>query len=74
MENFRIFLIAIVVFAGFALLLWKLTSKEAKTEYGTKLWKHWPTRLSYYQGLILYSTGLTLLSLFLLKWINLITW
>jgi Ca2+/Na+ antiporter len=74
MEEVWVLLIAVLMFAVFVFLFLKLTSSDAKTEYGTKMWKHWPTRLSYYQGVIFYSAGLTLITMFLLKWANVLTW
>ena len=47
MEKIWILLIAILIFLVFIFLFWKLTSGGAKKEYGTKMWKHWPTRLAY---------------------------
>ncbi|RIA09178.1 hypothetical protein OE09_1007 [Flavobacteriaceae bacterium MAR_2010_72] len=65
--------IAISIFLIFIFLFWKLTSGYAKKGYGTKMWKHWPTRLSYWQAAILYSVGLTTLTMVLLKWSNVIS-
>jgi len=73
MEKKWIFLIAILVFLVFIFLFWMLTSGYAKKESGTKMWKHWPTRISYWQAAILYSLGFTTITLFLLKWANVLT-
>ena len=73
MEKKWILLIAILIFLIFTFLFWKLTSGYAKKEYGTKIWKHCPTRLSYWEASILYSIGFTTLTMFLLKWGNLLT-
>ncbi|PWK19242.1 hypothetical protein [Xanthomarina spongicola] len=72
MSKKEILLIAILIFLIFIFLFWVLTSGYAKKEYGTKVWKHWPTRLSYWQAAILYSMGLTAITMFLLKWGNLL--
>ena len=61
-------LIAFLIFLIFTFLFWRLTSGYAKKEYGPQLWKHWPTRLSYWQASILYSIGFTTITMFLLKW------
>ncbi len=73
MEKIWILLIAILIFLVTAFLFWKLIGVDAKKEYGTKKWNHWPTRLSYWQGLVLYSAGFTFLIMFLLKWLNVLT-
>ena len=73
MEKKWILLIAILIFFIVTFLFWRLTSGYAKKGYGTKMWKHWPTRLSYWQAAILYSTGITILIMFLLKWTNVLT-
>ena len=70
MENKWILLITILIFVIFIFLFWMLTSGYAKKEYGAKMWKHWPARLSYWQGAILYSTGFTAITMFILNWIN----
>ncbi|OBX26115.1 hypothetical protein LX77_02079 [Gelidibacter algens] len=72
MEKKWILLIALLIFFTFIFLFWRLTSGYAKKEYGTKMSKHWPTRLSYWQAAILYSTGFTAVTLFLLKWGNIL--
>jgi len=68
-----VLLIAILIFLVFAFLFYRLTNNDAKKKYGTKMWKHWPTRLSYWQGAILYSVGFTIITMFLLKWGNVLT-
>ncbi|PTM08058.1 MAG: hypothetical protein DA407_09065 [Bacteroidetes bacterium] len=73
MEKKWILLTVILIFLIFTFLFWKLTSDYTKKGYGTKMWKHWPTRLSYWQAAILYSLGFTIITLFLLKWGNILT-
>lgn len=68
MEKFWVLLIAILIFLAFVFLFWMLTSGDVKKEYGTKMWKHWPTRLSYWQGAVFYSVGFTIITMLLLKW------
>lgn len=72
MEKIWILLIAILIFLVYVFLFWKLTSGGAKKEYGSKMWKHWPTRLAYWQAAILYSVGFTVITMFLLKWGNIL--
>jgi len=73
MENHWIALIALLIFAIFIFLFWRITNKYTKKEYGTKMWKHWPAKLSYWQAAILYSTGFTVITLFILKSANVFT-
>lgn len=70
MEKKWILLIALLIFLIFTFLFWKLTSGNAKKEYGKKMWKHAPTQLSYWQAAILYSMGFTTITMYLLKWWN----
>ena len=73
MEKNWVLLIAILIFLIYTFLFWKLTSANAKKGYGPKMWKHWPTKLSYWQAAILYSIGFTTITMFLLKWGNVLT-
>lgn len=73
MEKIWVLLIAILIFLISTFLFWKLTSAYAKKGYGPKMWKHWPTRLSYWQAAILYGIGFTAITMFLLKWGNVLT-
>jgi hypothetical protein len=73
MEKIWVLVFAILIFLVFIFLFWKLTAADAKKEYGIKMWKHWPTRLSYWQAAVLYSVGFTIITMFLLKWGNVLT-
>ncbi|MCE2612131.1 hypothetical protein LVD13_04040 [Flavobacteriaceae bacterium D16] len=73
MEKIWTLLIATLIFLVFVFLFWKLTSGDAKKEYGKKMWKHWPTRLSYWQGAIFYSFVFTIIVMILLKWWDVLT-
>ena len=70
MGKIEVFLIAILIFLIFTFLFWILTRGYAKKKYGTKMWKHWPSRLSYWQAAIFYSIGFTFIIMYLLKWGN----
>jgi len=70
MGKIWVLFIAILIFSIFAFLFWRLIGVDAKKEYGPKMWKHWPTRLVFWQGIILYSAGSTIITMFLLKWGN----
>lgn len=67
MGKIWVLLIAFLIFFTFIFLFWMLTSGDVKKEYGTKMWKHWPTRLSYWQGAVFYSIGFTVITMVLLK-------
>lgn len=73
MENNLILFIAILIFIAFIFSYWKITRSYGEKEYGPKLWKHWPTRLAYWQGAILYSMGFTAITLYVLKWSNVLS-
>jgi heme/copper-type cytochrome/quinol oxidase subunit 2 len=70
MEKEWMLLTMVLIFLTFIFLYWKLTRNYGKKEYGKKMWKHWPTRLAYWEGAVLYSIGLTLTTVFILKWVN----
>ena len=73
MEKKWIFLIAILIFIIFMFLFLRLGNAYFKNEYGTKMWNHWPTRLSNWQAAIFYSIVLTIITMFLLKWTTVLT-
>ena len=73
MEKIRVLLIAILILVIYAFLFWRFTGGDVKKEYGTKMWKHWTTRLYFWQAVILYSVGFTIITMFLLKWGNILT-
>ncbi|MEM7086034.1 MAG: hypothetical protein AAF489_07620 [Bacteroidota bacterium] len=73
MEKTWVLIIAISIFLVGLFLFWKLVGVDAKKKYGTKMWKHGPTRLSYWQAAIFYSASFTILSMLLLKWGNVLT-
>ena len=73
MDKIWVLVIAVLIFLVFAFLVWKLTSGEIKKEYGTRMWNQWPNRLYYWQGVVLYGIGLTLITMLLLKWGNVLT-
>jgi hypothetical protein len=73
MEKIWVLIIAILIIFIYTFLFWILTRGYAKKKYGTKMWKHWPMRLSYWQAAILYSIGFTFITMYLLKWGNVLT-
>lgn len=68
MEKIWILLLAILILLLFILLFWKVTHRYTKKKYGAKNWKQWSSKLSYWQAAILYSTGFTIITMYLLKW------
>lgn len=73
METTWILLIALLIFIIFTFLLLRLGSVYFKKEHGTKMWTHWTARLYNWQAVIFYSLILTTLTMFLLKWGNVLT-
>lgn len=73
MDKTWILLTAALIFVLFIFIYWRLTHGYAKKKYGMKVWKHWPMRLSYWQSAVLYSVGFTFLTMFLLKWSDILT-
>lgn len=69
MEKNVVILIVVLIFLSFIFLYWKLTSKYGENK-DSKIWKHWPTRLWYWQAAVFYSLGLTFVTVYLLRWLN----
>lgn len=65
-------LIAISLFLVITFLYYLLTRSYAEKEYGDKMWKQWGTRTFYWQGALLVSGGVTVI-IFILKWLNVLT-
>lgn len=68
-----ILLIALAIFLLFMFLFWLVTHRYIKEEYGMKVWNHWPSKLSYWQSGVLYSVGLTVVTIFVLRWGNILS-
>jgi len=73
MENIWIVLIAVIILLAFIFLFFKIIHNSSENVYSKKLMKHWPTRLSYWQAIILYSSGATIICISLLKWANVVS-
>jgi hypothetical protein len=69
----KIWVIAISLFLIITFLFWKLTSGHFKKEYGRKMWKKWGARLFYWQGVIYTGTGITVVIMLVLRWVNVLT-
>ncbi len=72
MEN--IWIIAIGLFLIILFFYWRISKNYFKKEVFSKgTWKTGVTKLSYWQGAILVSSGATTLIIFILKWTNILT-
>ena len=70
---YKIWIIAISVFIIITFLFWKLTIGYFKKEYKNKEWKLWGTKTFYWQGTLFICGGITVLTLFLLKEVNVLS-
>ena len=68
-----VIIIAISLFFIITFLYYKMTSGYAEKEYGKNMWKQWGTRTFYWTGALFVSGGVTVLIIFLLKWLNVLT-
>jgi len=66
-------IIALVIFAIVTFLLWWVTVDDYKKEAGKKMRNIWGAKVFYWQGTIIFSSGITFLILLLLKWSNVMT-
>ncbi len=71
MTKFWIITISLLVVFT-ALIAWVLLN-HYKRQNSEKMWKLWVFRIGHWEGIVLVSCGLTILTLFLLKWTNLLT-
>tara|TARA_B110000093_G_C12894679_1_gene377673 strand:+ start:85 stop:306 length:222 start_codon:yes stop_codon:yes gene_type:complete len=71
MEN--IWIIAVGLFLIILFFYWRISKNYFKNEVFSKgTWKTGVTKLSYWQGAILVSSGVTILIIFILKWANIL--
>jgi len=73
MENSWILTIAIVIFLLLNFLFYKSLNGYVKKEYGKKMWKIWGNKVYFWQSSIFGSTIGTALIMYLLKWLNVLT-
>ncbi|MCM4158224.1 hypothetical protein DHD80_19715 [Gramella sp. AN32] len=66
-------IIAISIFIITTFFCWKILSNYNKKQLGKKVSKQWNSKLYLWQGVIFSSTGLTFLTMFILKWTNVLT-
>ena len=71
MEN--IWIIAVGLFLTILFFYWRISKNYFKNEVFSKgTWKTGVTKLSYWQGAILVSSGVTIHIVFILKWANIL--
>lgn len=68
----KVLIIGIAIFLVIIFLFWKLTSGPMKKEYGNLLFKQWTSQLYYWQSAIYASVGVTILIMFLLRWVDIV--
>ncbi len=56
----------------FAILITRVSWNYYKRQNSEKTWKIWALRIAYWEGIVLVGCGMTILTLFLLKWTNLL--
>ena len=69
----KIWVIGISLYLIITFLFWRLTNDHFKKEFRRKMWKKWGTRLFYWQGVIYTGTGITVLIMLFLRWVNVLT-
>lgn len=65
-------IVAGVIFLVITLLTVKLSWESYRKENSERMWKLWGMRTMYWQGVIIISSGLTILTMLLLKWSNIL--
>lgn len=73
MEKIWVITIAAVIFLILNFLYYKILNVYYKNMIGKKMWKLGGTKVYFWQGSIFVSTGGTILILYLLKWLNILT-
>ncbi len=69
----KFWIITISLFAVFATLITWVSWNYYKRRNSGKTWKIWGLSIAYWEGVVVVSCGLIALTLFLLKWTNLLT-
>ncbi len=65
-------IIAIALFAVFIALITWVSWNYYKRQYSGKTWKIWGFSISYWEGIVTISCGLTILTIFILQWTNIL--
>ena len=69
----KFWIITILLIAVFAVLITKVSWNNYKKQNRKNTWKIWGLRMAYWEGIVWVSSGLIIVTLFLLKWTNLLT-
>ncbi len=73
MEKIWITTIAFVIFLMLNFLFYKTLNVYYKNEFGKKMWKLGGARVYFWQASMFVSTAGTALIMYLLKWLNVLT-
>lgn len=66
----KFWIITIAILAVFTAILGKLSFGHYRRMNSDKMWKEQGMRTRYWQGVVIMSFGLTVLTIFLLRWAN----
>lgn len=69
----KILALAILIFTVTTFLFWKYLNVYYKNEFGKKTWKLRGGRVYFWQSALLVGTAATFLTMYLLKWANVLT-
>ncbi|TYB76935.1 hypothetical protein ES674_09535 [Bizionia myxarmorum] len=72
MEKIWIITIAITIFLIINFLYYKSLNGYVKKQFGEKMWKTWTSKLYFWQSSLYTSAAITVLIIFLLKWVNIL--
>ena len=73
MEKIWLITIAIAIFLILNFLFYKILNGYVREAFGKKWLKVWGNRVYFWQSLIFVSTGGTFLIMYILKWLNVLT-
>ena len=65
--------LAILIFTVTTFLFWKVLNVYYKNEFGKKTWKLGGGRVYFWQSALFVGTAATFLTMYLLKWANVLT-
>lgn len=72
MEKSTVIIIAILIFLIFSFIFYKLINNYVKHVFGEKWLNFWSNRLYFWQSLIFMSITFTAITLYFLKWTNIL--
>ncbi|GAA4304119.1 hypothetical protein GCM10023163_28150 [Aestuariibaculum suncheonense] len=73
MGKFGVILIAIILFLVMNILFYKVLAGYYKNEFGKRRWSLGGSKTFFWNGSIFFSAGVTCLIMYILKWINILT-